>query len=228
MDVKVVVIAGSEASARRLESGLDDGSNRAVIIVGSAVEVRSALDLVRRLRPNVAIVDLSGPDEPSKSGLATIREAAGMAPATRILALCDSADAETAVEALSAGAQGVLVRPADAADLVAPVLALAFGHSVLHRPLLRALIGAATPRDAERDAELLDTLNPQNVELWRMVADGLETIQIAERLYVSERTAKRMVASLLRRLKVANRIQAAALAGQAGLLDDVPEPAAGA
>jgi DNA-binding NarL/FixJ family response regulator len=61
-----------------------------------------------------------------------------------------------------------------------------------------------------------------------MVADGLETIQIAERLYVSERTAKRLVASLLRRLKVANRIQAAALAGQTGLLDDVPTPAPGA
>jgi DNA-binding NarL/FixJ family response regulator len=60
-----------------------------------------------------------------------------------------------------------------------------------------------------------------------MVADGLETVQIAERLYVSERTAKRLVASLLRRLKVANRIQAAALAGQTGLLDDVPAQAPG-
>jgi DNA-binding NarL/FixJ family response regulator len=56
------------------------------------------------------------------------------------------------------------------------------------------------------------------------VADGLETMQIAERLYVSERTAKRLVASLLRRLQVANRIQAAALAGQTGLLDDVAVP----
>jgi DNA-binding NarL/FixJ family response regulator len=71
-------------------------------------------------------------------------------------------------------------------------------------------------------------LNPQYMELWRMVADGLETTQIAERLYVSERTAKRLVASLLRRLKVANRIQAAALAGQTGLLDDVPASAPGA
>ena len=54
-----------------------------------------------------------------------------------------------------------------------------------------------------------------------MVADGVETMQIAETLFVSERTAKRMVALLLRRLGVANRIQAAALAGQAGLLDSV-------
>jgi DNA-binding NarL/FixJ family response regulator len=55
-----------------------------------------------------------------------------------------------------------------------------------------------------------------------MVAGGLDLAHISERLFVSERTAKRMVASLLRRLRVANRVQAAALAGQCGLLDEVP------
>lgn len=225
--VKVVVIAGDEASAGQLQAGLDGGSDGAVVVLGSALDTRSAVELVRRVRPNVTIVDAGGSDQESKSALATIREVARMAAPTRILALSDSADAEPAVEALTAGAHGVLVRPADGADLVAPVLAIAFGHCVLHRPLLAALVGSATPRDAERDAEFIDTLNPQYMELWRMVADGLETIQIAERLYVSERTAKRLVASLLRRLKVANRIQAAALAGQVGLLDDVPAPAPG-
>jgi len=213
------VIAGSDVSAGHLQSGLDGGSNGAVIVEGSTFDPRSAVDLVRRVRSNVTIIELAG------SGLATIREVARNAPFTRILALSDSADAEPAVEALTAGAHGVLVRPADAADLVAPVLAVAFGHSVLHRPLLGALVGSATPRDADGNAELLEALNPQYMELWRMVADGLETVQIAERLYVSERTAKRLVASLLRRLKVANRIQAAALAGQTGLLDDVPTAA---
>jgi len=226
--VKVVVIAGDEASAGQLQGGLDGGSDGAVAVMGTAGDTRSAVELVRRLRPDVSIVDVGGSEQESKSALATIREVARITPPTRILALIDSADAEPAVEALTAGAHGVLVRPADGAGLAAPVLAIAFGHCVLHRPLLAALVGSATPREAERDAEFLDSLNPQYMELWRMVADGLETIQIAERLYVSERTAKRLVASLLRRLKVANRIQAAALAGQVGLLDDMPAPAAGA
>ena len=225
--VKVVVIAGSDASAGRLQSGLDGGSNGTVVVEGSANDPRSAVELVRRVRPDVTVIDLDGGDEPSKAGLVTIREVARVAPPTRILALCDSPDAEPAVEALTTGAHGVLVRSADDADLVAPVLAIAFGHSVLHRPLLAALVGSTAQRDTERDAELLESLNPQYMELWRMVADGLETMQIAERLYVSERTAKRLVASLLRRLQVANRIQAAALAGQTGLLDDVAAPAPG-
>jgi len=225
--VKVVVIAGSDASAGRWQGGLDGGAHGTVIVEGSADDPRSAVELVRRVRPDVTVVDLDGSDEPSRAGLAAIRDIARVVPPTRILALCDSADAEPAVEALNAGAHGVLVRPGDAADLVAPVLAIAFGHCVLHRPLLTALVGSTAQRDAARDAELLDSLNPQYMDLWRMVADGLETIQIAERLYVSERTAKRLVASLLRRLKVANRIQAAALAGQTGLLDDVAAPAPG-
>jgi DNA-binding NarL/FixJ family response regulator len=208
-----------------LEAGLDGASNGALTVVGRADDSRTAVELVRRLRPDVAVVDLAG-EAPARipPGLAVIRELPRLAPATRILAVADGADTELAVGALTAGAHGFVVRPAEAADLVAPVLAVASGHSVLHRPLLSALVGSAK----RRDTDLLGTLNPQYTELWRMVADGLETTQIAERLYVSERTAKRMVAFLLRRLRVANRIQAAALAGQAGLLDEVPAPVAGA
>jgi DNA-binding NarL/FixJ family response regulator len=223
--VKLVVIAGSDPSARRMEAGLDGASKGAVTVVGRADDDRAAVELVRRVRPDVAVVDLVGTEPPkSPVGLATVRELTRAAPLTRILAVGDGADADSAVAALTAGAHGFLVRPADPADLVAPVLAVASGHSVLHGQLLSALVGSAMPRDAE----LLGTFNPQYTELWRMVADGLETTQIAERLYVSERTAKRMVAFLLRRLRVANRIQAAALAGQAGLLDEVRAPAEGA
>jgi two-component system nitrate/nitrite response regulator NarL len=219
--VNVVVVADSDASAGRLEAGLN-GPDGSVAVVGRAEEGRSAVELVRRLRPDVAVVDLGGGEPPrSPSGLATIRELPRVAPLVRILAVGDGADADLAVAALTAGAHGFLARPTDPADLLAPVRAVASGHSVLNGPLLSALVGSAMPRDTE----LLGLLNPQYRELWRMVADGLETTQIAERLYVSERTAKRMVAFLLRRLRVANRIQAAALAGQAGLLDDRPATA---
>ena len=222
--VNVAVIADSETSAVRLEDDLTGGSSGAVTVVGRAVDRRRAVELVRRVRPDVALVDLPAGD-PSKAppGLATIRELPGVVPRTRILAVGDGADPDVAVAALTAGAHGFVVRPADRGGLIAPVLAAACGHAVVHGPILSALVGSAKPRDTE----LLGAFNAQYTELWRMVADGLETAQIAERLYVSERTAKRMVAFLLRRLQVANRIQAAALAGQVGLLDDVRAPAGG-
>ena len=211
-------------SARQLEAALDGASGGAIAVVGRADDGRTAVEVVRRRRPDVVLVEVA-PTEQSKpgAGLAIVRELHQISPSTRILALAEAADADLGVAALNAGAHGFLVRPTAIADLVAPVLAVASGHSVLPRELLSALVGSAVPRDRE----LLDQLTPQYTKLWRMVADGLETVQIAERLYVSERTAKRMVAFLLRRLGVANRIQAAALAGHAGLLDEVGAPAEG-
>jgi DNA-binding NarL/FixJ family response regulator len=73
---------------------------------------------------------------------------------------------------------------------------------------------------ATRRPAVLDRLDEDEIALWRLVVRGLESLEIAERTFVSERTAKRMIASLLRKLGVANRVEAALLAGRVGLLDD--------
>ena len=70
---------------------------------------------------------------------------------------------------------------------------------------------------------LLENLSAQDLQLWTLLATGMETGDIAQRMLVSERTAKRMVAALLHKLGVSNRIAAAALAGRYRLLDDVTE-----
>jgi DNA-binding NarL/FixJ family response regulator len=99
---------------------------------------------------------------------------------------------------------------------VPPLLSLGAGLSVLPSSLLQALVGLR----ATRRPALLARLDEEEIGLWRLVARGLESLEIAERTFVSERTAKRMVASLLRKLEVANRVEAALLAGRVGLLDD--------
>jgi DNA-binding NarL/FixJ family response regulator len=214
------VIGDGGSEAGQLEAGLDGASGGVLRVAGRAGDRRAGADLVRRRRPDVAVVDLAGlPAAPSEAA-DTIRELHAASPSTRLLAVAGHADADLAVATLNAGALGFVVRPADLRDLVAPVMTVASGHTVVPRDLLSGLVGSSLPCDTG----LLDALTPEYADLWRMVADGLETTQIAERLYVSERTAKRMVAFLLRRLGVANRIQAAALAGQAGLLDDVGAP----
>jgi DNA-binding NarL/FixJ family response regulator len=212
-----LVVIGAGPEADQLQAGLDGASGGVVDVVGRADDGRTGVELVRRRRPDVAVLDLVGAPGSPLWAVGTVRELHQASPSTRLLALAGQADADLAVAILNAGALGFLVRSAVAGDVVASVLAVASGHAVVPRELLSGLVGAAVPRDPE----LLDALTPQYADLWRMVADGLETTQIAERLYVSDRTAKRMVAFLLRRLGVANRIQAAALAGQAGLLDDV-------
>jgi DNA-binding NarL/FixJ family response regulator len=196
-----------------VEQMMDSASGGAVTVVGRTDDHKAAVDLVRRRRPQIVLVDLAlGP-----AGTAALRDLHRSTPVTRVVAVADEVDVTLLSTTFRAGAHGLLLKSTTPEDLVAPLLAAASGHCVLPGLLLPSLVGTAVARRPE----LLDTLTPEDCQLWRMVADGVETMQIAETLFVSERTAKRMVALLLRRLGVANRIQAAALAGQAGLLDSV-------
>jgi two-component system nitrate/nitrite response regulator NarL len=212
--VRLALIDDGGPFGRDVEALLDGASGGAVTVVGRTGDHRAAVELVRRRRPHVVLLDLGlGP-----VGMAALRELHRATPVTRIVAVADEADVNLVSTAFRAGAHGVLLKSTGPDDLVAPVLAAASGHCLLPGALLPSLVGTAVARRPE----LLESLTPEDRQLWRMVADGVETMQIAETLFVSERTAKRMVALLLRRLGVANRIQAAALAGQAGLLDAVP------
>ncbi|HEV7687100.1 MAG TPA: response regulator transcription factor [Acidimicrobiia bacterium] len=199
---------------RDVEAMIEAASGGAVAFVGRTDDHRAVVDLVRRRRPEVVLLDLAlGP-----AAMTALRDLHRSTPITRVVAITGEADVNLVSTTFRAGAHGVLLRGTTPEDLVAPLLAAASGHCVLPGALLPSLVGIAVARHPE----LLDTLTPEERQLWRMVADGVETTQIAETLFVSERTAKRLVALLLRRLGVANRIQAAALAGQSGLLDSTP------
>ena len=212
--VRLALVDDGGLFGRGVERTIGEASGGAVTVVGRTDDHRAAVDLVRRRRPQVVLLDLAlGP-----AGMTALRDLHRSTPVTRVVAVADEADVNLVSTTFRAGAHGLLLRSTPPEDLVAPLLAAASGHCVLPGVLLPSLVGTAVARRPE----LLETLTPEDRQLWRMVADGVETMQIAESLIVSERTAKRMVALLLRRLGVNNRIQAAALAGQAGLLDAVP------
>jgi DNA-binding NarL/FixJ family response regulator len=212
--VRLALVDDGGLFGRGVEMTMDDASGGAVTVVGRTDDHKAAVDLVRRRRPDVVLLDLAL----GAAGMTALRDLHRSTPVTRVVAVTDEADVNLISSTFRAGAHGVLLKSTTPEDLVAPILAAASGHCVLPGALLPSLVGTAVTRRPE----LLDTMTPEDCQLWRMVADGVETMQIAETLFVSERTAKRMVALLLRRLGVANRIQAAALAGQAGLLDSSP------
>ncbi|ODT95752.1 MAG: hypothetical protein ABS81_31415 [Pseudonocardia sp. SCN 72-86] len=209
----VVIVDDHALFAEGLALLLESRAGDALAVAGSATAGEEAVALVGRHGADIAIVDLA---LPPLGGVETIRRVKAAYPATRVLALSGTEDLELAASALRAGADGYLGKSADPQVLVAPLLALVAGVRVVRAELLDALLVAA-----DRTADgLLERLTERDVELWTMLARGCETSEIARPLLVSERTAKRMIASLLHKLGAANRIEAAALAGRAGLLDE--------
>ncbi|HEV7534322.1 MAG TPA: response regulator transcription factor [Acidimicrobiia bacterium] len=213
--IVVVIIDDHGLFSRGLELLLSAASEGRIKVAGRTESADEALALVRRNRPQVALVDLA---MPPPGGVGAIREIAHHYPAVRILALSGTDDRELALEALAAGAHGFIPKSSDPDVLVPPLLSLGGGLSVLPTSLLESLVALR----ATRQPAVLARLDDDETALWRLVAQGLESLEIAERTFVSERTAKRMVASLLRKLGVANRVEAALLAGRVGLLDDEP------
>lgn len=211
--IVVVIVDDHGLFSRGLELLLSAASEGRIKVAGRTESAEEALALVRRNRPHVALVDLA---MPPPGGVGAIREIARHYPQVRILALSGTDDRELALEALAAGAHGFIPKSSDPDVLVPPLLSLGAGLSVLPTSLLEALVNLR----ATRQPAVLARLDDEEITLWRLVARGLESLEIAERTFVSERTAKRMVASLIRKLGVANRVEAALLAGRVGLLDD--------
>jgi two-component system, NarL family, nitrate/nitrite response regulator NarL len=208
MVIRVLVVDQQPGFCRDLEEVLPVVSDDQVRVVASTDQAAFAPVLVRRHVPDVALIDL---DLAPPGGLAAIATMRAVQPRLPVLALTERDGAyRPIVDALAAGAQGVLVKEGGAADLVRPMLAAVEGWAVLRPDVLHRLALGRTE---------CPSLTEDQRRLWALIACGSSTVQIARTMHVSERTVKRLTAALLRALGVTNRTEAATLAGRAGLLD---------
>lgn len=208
---EVVIVDDHPLFIRGLELVLPHASEGRLTVAGVTDDAAQAAGLVRRCRPDLALVDLA---MPAPGGLRAIAAIKRTEPVVHVVALSGTDDADLIREAFLAGAAAFLPKTAEPAELVGPLLAVVDGWAVLPPVVLSRLVGKATP------APTSVALTVDQRRLWRLVATGATTVEIAERLHVSERTVKRLVAALLRRLGVTTRSQAAALAGRAGVLEE--------
>ncbi|MDG4757917.1 MULTISPECIES: response regulator transcription factor [unclassified Micromonospora] len=194
---------------RGLELLLPVTTDGRVEVVGSTRDATAAAGLVSRCHPDLVLVDLHLPPPGGVGAVAAIRRTT---PRVRVVAMSRSADSAPTLDALRAGAEGYLPKTSEPEELLPPLLAILDGWAVLPAELLRVLLGPsrATPVD----------LDGGERRLLRAIAAGRNTVDIGEELHVSERTVKRMTAALLRKLRVSNRAEAAAVAGRAGLLGE--------
>lgn len=208
--IRVALVDDHPLFARGLELLLPEVSDGRATVVGSTGDASAAAGLVRRTVPDLVLVDLHMPPPGGVRAIAAIRRTT---PRVRIVAMSGDEDPAPALEALRAGAEGFLPKSSEAADLLHPLLAVLEGWAVLPAALLSALLAPARgSRPAPAD------LDSGERQLLQLIAAGATTTEIALQLHVSERTVKRLTATLLRKLRVSSRTEAAALAGSAGIL----------
>jgi two-component system, NarL family, nitrate/nitrite response regulator NarL len=210
--IRVVVVDDHQLFVSGLELLLPEVSNGRATVVGATGDAAYAAGVARHAVPDVVLVDLHMPPPGGIRAISSVRRAA---PRARVLAMSGDDDPAVAIEALRAGATGFLPKSSDPADLFQPLLAALDGWAVMPDDLLAVLVEQGQAAAAHPGVE---TLGGHDRELLRLIAGGASTVEIAAKTHVSERTVKRQTAALLRRLRVASRAEAAALAGRAGLL----------
>jgi DNA-binding NarL/FixJ family response regulator len=184
-------------------------------VAGEAADGQEAVDLVKREKPDVVLMDIR---MPRMDGIAATRQ---VASTTRVVILTTYELDEYVFDALAAGASGFLLKAAPPEDLIRAIREVASGDALLAPSVTRRLIEefAKRPEPSARKPKELATLTEREVEVLREVARGLTNGEIAKELHVSETTIKTHVAHLLDKLDLRDRVQAVILAYEAGLID---------
>ncbi len=181
-------------------------------LVGEAVDGLEAVEKTDQLRPDVILLDLL---MPVKSGIEAIMEIKEKDPGARILVLTSFADDEQVFPALRAGALGYLLKDSSPQDLLRAIRSVYRGESSLHPAIARRLVLQFSQPAVDSSPE--NPLTQREVEVLKLVAEGLSNQNIADELVVSERTVGKHVGNILEKLHLANRTQAALYALREGL-----------
>ena len=178
-------------------------------VVGQASTVREAMARVPAQRPDVAVLDVRLPDG---NGVELCRDLRSMLPGLHCLMLTSFADEQAMLDAILAGASGYVVKNIKGMELASAVRTVGAGHSLLGERATAALVEQL--RGRLESAAVLDGLTRQERILLDHIRQGLSNRQIAERMFLAEKTVKNYVSRLLAKLGVERRTQAAVLATQ--------------
>ena len=178
-----------------------------IIVTAEAGTVRDAVDEADRARPDVVVMDVRLADG---SGIEATREIRARHPNTRVVMLTSFADDEALFASIMAGASGYVLKQVRGDELVRAIRTVGRGESLLDPAVTNAVLDRLRKGKRLLEDEKLARLSPQEERILGMVADGKTNKEIGDELDLAEKTVKNYVSSILSKLEVARRAEAAA------------------
>ena len=192
-----------------------------VAIVGEAGDAQSAVEGVAEHVPDVVLMDLVLPLQPGteptdQGGVQATRRIRQISPRTHVVVLTSFSEDELIFAAVKAGALSYLLKDADAETVLHAIQAASRGEAILHPRIAQRLMAEVTAPTQSHDPAA--ELTAREMEVLKLIAQGLSNAEIAARLVVTERTVKAHVSNLLGKLHLSDRTQAAVYAWREGLM----------
>jgi DNA-binding NarL/FixJ family response regulator len=183
-------------------------------VIGRAADGKEALALAAAHAPDLILMDLK---MPGMNGVEATRRLRAQFPEVRVLVLTTYDDDEWLFDAIRAGAAGYLLKDTPRAEVIKAVRGTVQGRSFVDPAVAGKLLGQLAEGQKQPAGQLTDKLTGREVDVLRLLAQGLSNAEIAQQLYLSEGTVRNHVSAIYAKLDVADRTQAALLASRHGL-----------
>jgi DNA-binding NarL/FixJ family response regulator len=212
--IRVVLVDDHDLFRRGLKGLLED---QEIDVMGEASSGEAAVKLVSEVAPDVVVMDLN---MPGISGVEATRQLVAAAPSSRVIMLTISGDQGDVFDAVMAGACGYMLKDATGHEIASGVRAAAAGESLISPRIASKMLELVRERQDQREvpAAARAELSEREVEVLRLLAEGKDNADIAEALVISPKTAKNHISSILGKLQIENRIQAAVYAVRSGIV----------
>jgi DNA-binding NarL/FixJ family response regulator len=186
-------------------------TDRELEVVGEAENGRDAIDLVETLQPDLVLMDVR---MPVMDGVVGTREICQRFPQTKVLVLTTFDDREYVTQALQAGASGYLLKDTPFEELTQAIRLVSKGYTQLGPGLASKVLVQPSPRTTIEVTDGWDRLTPREWEIVRSIAQGASNREIAQTLFIAEKTVKNRITNILSQLNLRDRTQLAILALQ--------------
>ena len=217
MTIRVLVV--DDQSMVRAGFRMLLGDEPDIEVVAEAADGLEAVAQTARFHPDVVLMDIR---MPRMDGLEATRRIIAADPSARVLILTTFGLEDYVYEALRAGASGFVLKDDPPEQLLAAVRTVAEGDALLSPAVTRQVIRHFTKENRQQRPPAIEQLTAREIEVFRLLSEGLSNAEIGRRLFISGTTVKTHVTRVLQKLDLRDRAQAIVLAYQTGIFEDAP------